>query len=105
MLPDLFLIEISSAKITDYLLNPHHPEGWSKASFFLKHGFDTEEKVKRVLFGIVQQNEIKAVTTTAFGTKYIVDGSIMPGDNNRLRTVWIVLKGEKNCKFVTAYPI
>lgn len=69
MLPDLFLIEISPAKINDYLLNPQHPEGWSKAGFLVKHGFDTEEKVKMVLLGIVQQNEIKAVTITEFGTK------------------------------------
>jgi len=33
---------VPTAKLTEYLLNPRHPEGGSKARFFLGLGFSPE---------------------------------------------------------------
>jgi hypothetical protein len=38
-LPNCELATLSEQKITRYLLNPAHPAGGSKASFFLRFGF------------------------------------------------------------------
>lgn len=105
MLSDLYHIEISSVKITDYLLNLQHPDGWGKAKFFPQYGFTTAEEVKSLLLVIVQQNEIKQTIQTEFGIKFIVEGAISADSSVLLRTVWVVLKGENSCKFVTAYPL
>jgi hypothetical protein len=105
MLPDLFQIEISDTKITGYLLNLQHPDGWGKAKFFRQHGFTTTDAVKALLLFIIQQHEVKETIQTDFGVKYIVEGAAFACSPILLRTVWIVLKGENSCKFVTAYPI
>jgi hypothetical protein len=38
-LPNCELATVSEQKITRYLLNPAHPAGGSKASFFMRFGF------------------------------------------------------------------
>lgn len=77
MLPDQFQIDIPSAKINDYLLNSHHRDGWSKAKFFRKHRFATEEDVKILLASIIYQNDVKQIIQTKYGTKYIVEGALL----------------------------
>ena len=41
-LPKADAVEIAKEKITDYLLNPLHPDGAGKAIFFLAQGFRPE---------------------------------------------------------------
>jgi hypothetical protein len=38
-LPNAHLATVPEAKVTRYLLNPAHPAGGSKATFFLRFGF------------------------------------------------------------------
>jgi len=38
-LPNYQSATVPKRKVTDYLLNPAHPAGGSKASFFLRFGF------------------------------------------------------------------
>lgn len=105
MLVEQLEIKINSSKIEEYLLNLHHPDGWGKAKFFQQHGFTEVDDVKTLLLAIVTKNNIKQVMETGFGTNYIVEGLISTDSTIILRTVWIVLKGETICKFVTAYPL
>ena len=102
---DGFEIEISSVKISDYLLNAEHVDGWSKAKFFRSHNLNLEQQVKALLLDILLSNGISEIIEPPFGKKYIVEGKISEDDSAKIRTVWIVLTGEKICKFVTAYPI
>ena len=41
-LPNREAVEIAREKITDYLLNPKHPDGAGKAKFFAAYGFTVE---------------------------------------------------------------
>src|SRR5260370_30737091 len=41
-LPKADAVIIAKEKITDYLLNPQHPDGAPKAVFFAGHGFTAE---------------------------------------------------------------
>src|SRR5712671_5185755 len=47
LLPNAANATLDDAKITQYLLNPAHPVGGSKARFFLSRGF-TQTKLDRV---------------------------------------------------------
>ncbi len=102
-LPELYTIEIGASKMSGYLLNPSHPLGWSKAKYFFEHGIISEDELRKILLKIISENEITETITTEFGSKFIVNGIIPP--NMQLRTIWVVLKGENICKFVTAYPL
>jgi hypothetical protein len=42
ILPNAHLAVVERRKITEYLLNPTHPDNGGKASFFAALGFDVE---------------------------------------------------------------
>lgn len=104
LLPEQYSIEIPASKLDGYLLNRSHDLGWSKANYFFEHGVNTTNLLKNVLLQIISQGSPTEEIKNEFGSKYIVDGTIVDF-NIRLRTVWIVLKGENICRFVTAYPL
>jgi len=108
-LNELYKIEIQDTKITDYLLNPTHPDGFSKARYFNKIGYNTlnSNLFKKELIKIADIREITKIIETAFGIKYIVDGEILSAGNKieKIRTVWFVENIEKTVKLVTAYAL
>jgi hypothetical protein len=108
-LPNAHLVVIEQAKICDYLLNPAHRYGASKARFFMAFGFRPEawEELANALREHGQQNEVAKVKDTGFGPRYEVDGEItaLEGRRPRLRTVWQVDEGETAPRLITAYPL
>jgi hypothetical protein len=69
--PDQFIVE--KEKVTRYLLNTDHPDGGSKAKFFIGYGFDP---TKWYIFADAirehaSNNPIVLTEDTSFGTKYI----------------------------------
>jgi hypothetical protein len=99
---------IAPAKITDYLLSEMHPVGRSKAQFFKRFGFhaDNPEELTRVLLTHVRDNAVAHTETSAYGSKYRVDGPLASPDgrNPRVATVWMIPDGETIPHFVTAFP-
>ncbi len=108
-LPNADEAHVDRAKLEHYLVSQSHPIGRSKARFFRGVGFNESNLVmlEQTLIGIAGAEEIVETTASAYGTKYIVDGSIATpsGDQARLRTVWIIEEGQGRPRFVTAYPI
>ena len=107
LLPSHFTIEISSQKLTGYLLNMEHPDGRSKAAFLLKNGFGEPESLRLALLQLITNHPVTQQRHTIYGTKYVVDGLLISpqGKEVSVRTVWIVLQELSICTFVTAYPI
>ena len=103
-LSELYKIEISTSKLTDYLFNLSHPDGWSKAKYFHEHEIRSIDELQKLLLMVIRENKVSKAMETSFGLKFIVDGVVDKFDI-RLRTVWIVLEEQNICKFVTAYPI
>jgi hypothetical protein len=105
-LPFLDNIVIEESKLTEYLLNPNHPDGGVKAKFLIERKFD-KDSFKIALIKQAQGEEVKEIKETEFGTKYIIESEINSPDNKSffLRSVWIVYLSEKFVKFITAYPI
>ncbi|WP_350126462.1 DUF6883 domain-containing protein [Imperialibacter sp.] len=68
---------VEKEKITRYLLNTDHPDGGSKAYFFIKNGFHASYwRVfeEALLTHFVQSQSSNSKETTPFGMKYILTG-------------------------------
>ena len=68
-LPDIQLATVPERKVTHYLLNPTHPTGGSKASFFLRFGFSATEwrRLAEALLAHARENEVVESEQTPHG--------------------------------------
>jgi hypothetical protein len=76
-LPNSHLATVPERKVTCYLLNPAHPAGGSKASFFLSFGFSVADW-RRLADGLPQharEGDVSETEETKHGTRYAVDGT------------------------------
>lgn len=97
---------IEDSKLNDYLLNVYHLDGNIKAKFLIERKFDANS-LKSILVKQAEEEYVKEVKYSKFGTKYIIESDVKSPDNRTftLRSVWIVYLNEKFIKLVTAYPI
>lgn len=107
--PNAGSAEVPIDKIVGYLLSTEHHHGWAKAAFFRKHGFtaDDPDVLAEALREQVRVYDVAGSSETAFGTRYIVDGSLAAPDGSRLnvRSVWFITRGTVVPRFVTAHPL
>ena len=106
-LPNFERAVVPSEKLRDYLLSPVHTIGRFKSVFFrgLGYGPETWERLASDINGLLS-GEAELAETTRFGEKYVVRGLLI-GPNGRstlIVTVWIILRGKSEPRFVTAYP-
>jgi hypothetical protein len=96
-------------KIENYLLNPGHPIGGSKAGFFLLFGFSRDQwhLLADALRQHARANPVANWVSDVDGTTYLVEGLLQTpsGRRPRLRTVWLVETGKLAPRFITAYPL
>jgi hypothetical protein len=108
-LPDVEKAEIKESKITQYLLSTTHRAGKSKASFFIRFGFDPDrwEELATALRQHARDNEITLEEKTVFGTRYVIDGLLKAPDERWLnvRTAWFINRVGDPPRFVTAHPL
>ena len=108
-LPNAEHAMIEKEKITEYLLNPAHRYGASKARFFGAFGFCREqwELLARALREHAQMHEVNEVRETGFGPRYEVDGPLWSPDGRcpRVRSVWQLDHGMVAPRLITAYPV
>ncbi|MBM4081754.1 MAG: hypothetical protein FJ272_04140 [Planctomycetes bacterium] len=107
-LPNAEYARVERKKIVDYLLNPSHPDGWSKAEFFSAFGFrpDNWQVLADALRSHGQTRPVTRAVESAHGTRYTVEGQIETpqGRRPRVRTVWIVERGGRAPRLITAHP-
>ena len=107
--PDAHLAKVEREKIVEYLLNPTHRYGASKARFFSDFGFGAE--TWKVLAAALEEHgrrhEVTREKQTGFGPRYEVEGELTTPDgrNPRIRTVWQVDHGQVAPRLITAYPL
>ncbi len=108
-LPNAQSATVPERKVTLYLLNPGHPAGGSKASFFLRFGFSTAEwqQLAEALLQHARENEAVVTEQTRHGTRYVVDGVLTARDGTLLnvRSAWFIDIGGDEPRFVTAHPL
>lgn len=100
---------VSTRKVTEYLLNVDHPDGGSKAKFFLAQGYSVErpEELARALIEHACDRNFRHLAIRTYGTHAIFEGAILTprGTKPRIRTVWQKLSPAAWLAFVTAYPL
>jgi hypothetical protein len=109
-LPNAQSAAVPERKVTQYLLNPAHPAGGSKARVFLRFGFTVAEwqQMAEAMLRHARENEVAAMEQTAHGTRYVVDGPLTAPNGSRLniRSAWYIhLHGDGGPRFVTAHPL
>lgn len=109
-LRNVHLAVVDRAKVLDYLLNEAHPDNGGKAQFFASLGFSREdsERLMRALREVAEHGEVVKSGESAHGEKYVVDGWLsahtQESRQRSVRTVWIIDRGDKAPRLVTAYP-
>ncbi|HEX3313587.1 MAG TPA: hypothetical protein VHR72_01795 [Gemmataceae bacterium] len=109
ILPHADAVVVAKEKITEYLLNPLHPDGASKATFFATLGFKNEEwsLLAEAFKELALRFDIVKSVASPHGTKFVVDGVLATpgGKMPKVRTIWIVDDDEQTPRLVTAYPL
>lgn len=100
---------IPPAKLLDYLLSETHLVGKSKAKLLRSVGFHETniDLLKQGLLSIAHSEDAIEVLNSPHGVKYVIDGEIKTpvGLSLKMRTIWIIDKGQEHPRFVTAYPV
>lgn len=73
---------VEREKITEYLLNPTHRYGASKARFFEAFGFRAEEwgTFAEALRELSRNHDVMKIQETGFGPRYEVEGTLLAPD-------------------------
>jgi hypothetical protein len=108
-LPNADKLIVEREKIQDYLLNPEHRFGASKARFFERFGFTMEQwsLLAEALREHGQTHEVRRLRETDFGPRFEVEGPLAApnGRAPRVRSVWQQDHGAVAPRLITAYPI
>jgi hypothetical protein len=108
-LPNPAKAVVEREKVADYLLNPGHRFGASKARFFTHFGFRVEawEQLAQALRRHGQTRDVTKTRETGFGPRYEVEGKLdcPNGRRPRVRTVWQMDEGAVAPRLITAYPL
>ena len=108
-LPNADLAVVERAKITEYLLNPEHPDNGGKAAFFVSLGFSHADShgLANALRKLARTADITESMETVHGKKYIVNGELENPSRKEawVPSIWIIDVGTDFPRLVTAYPI
>jgi len=108
-LPAANKLVVEREKITDYLLNPAHRYGASKARFFMQFGFRIAawELLAQALREHGQKHDVVKTRETGFGPRYEVEGGLScpNGRHPHMRSVWQLDQGAVAPRLLTAYPL
>ena len=107
-LPNADKAIIPPEKLHDYVLSKSHPVGKFKAEFFQSLGYTSNDwpQLEADIRSIIDANDATAGEKTEYGQKFEVRG-IITGSNLQtveIVTAWIILNGDYNPRFITAYP-
>ena len=108
-LPNAEFAVVEREKITEYLLNPEHPDNGGKAAFFVALEFSrgTWDTLAGALCRLALTADVTEGMETVHGKKYIVDGELEnpAGKEASVRSIWIIDAGTDFPRLVTAYPL
>src|SRR5579859_903758 len=108
-IPNRHLAIVDKTKLTEYLLSPSHPAGWSKAAFLHRFGFDlsNSKRLEESLLRHISNADNAMAMETKFGTKYMIEAGLETPDGRhpQIRSVWFIETGHEVPKLVTIVPL
>jgi hypothetical protein len=101
-------LHVPLTKLVGYLLDPEHPFGGGKAEWFAGQGYHrgNADRLADDLIELARKSQNWLSTTTRFGVKYAVRGSVKTprGRKVSLTTIWFIDDGRIVPRLITAYP-
>lgn len=108
-LPNCACALVEEKKIVEYLLNANHPDGASKAKFFMARGFASAQwQIMRAALQMQgSENLVTKVTAHQWDARYQVDCNCPTPDgaNPCIRTVWELPDAAACPRLLTAHPL
>ena len=107
-IPNAHQATIAFEKLSSYLLNPLHPVGGPKASWFLMLGYQTEVPellAADVLKSVGSSDDIDSLPDS-FGVTYVARGDLRTPSGRLvpLQSIWMIEKRSDVPRLVSAYP-
>jgi hypothetical protein len=107
-LPNKDIAVIDRAKLIDYLLNPVHRRGGSKAKFLIRYGYSSAnwQELETAIRESHLNADVDIVKQTAYGIRYEISAFIdtPAGQAIRVRTVWQIDTGTDFPRLITLIP-
>jgi hypothetical protein len=103
---------VDIAKLREYALNPHHPEGKHKARVFLAKlgiGRNDAERLRQVILQRVLKADAIEQVPTPYGRRFIVDFEVSFPEGEFIlstalvRTAWIIRNDEDFPRLTTCF--
>lgn len=98
---------VAIEKLRDYCLSATHPRGKHKARVFravLRLTARDAEELQLALLAAAAANDAEEGIMDQFGSRYTVDFDFIRGDvSARIRSSWIIRRGELAPRFVTCF--
>ena len=108
-LPNGINAVVDVMKLRDYCLNPGHPEGRHKARVFRATlGMEREdvEELRAALLAAARDQDADATEADEYGERYVLDFSLRhEGREARVRSAWIIRKGENFPRLTSCYVL
>jgi hypothetical protein len=98
---------VEPAKVRDYLLDPAHRDGASKARYFMRLGYRREAwaELQNDLVTQLSPLDVDAVQRRQDGVLYVIVGRLAgPHGSGTILSVWMLERDEERPRLVTAYP-
>lgn len=111
LLPNAHRAVVDIEKLTDYCLNPNHPEGKHKARLFSdKLGFTTKDahRLRNLVLEAILTAEAREQPSTPYGRRFVVDFGIQVSVKYvimaaSVRSAWIIRKDEDFPRLTTCF--
>ncbi len=99
---------IEQAKLVDYLLNPDHERGGSKAKLLIECGYSSDnwQQLDTDIRAYHLTAEVTLTKETPYGMRYTVIGPLVTpaGRQLSIRTIWQIDKGTDFPRLITLIP-
>jgi hypothetical protein len=84
-LPNVEHGQIAKEKVVNYLLSFEHRDGRSKANFFTRFGFSSDDwqTMANALLEHAKGYEVQTVEPSTFGNRFVIEGPIQCPDGRR----------------------
>jgi hypothetical protein len=107
-IPNADLAIIAIEKLRDYLLDPEHPAGGSKAVLLITMGYQRSDPMR--LEGDLRDQhltrEFESTNADEYGTRYEIHASMLTpkGRSVTFRSIWQIDTGTDRPRLITLYP-